>query len=279
MSAIRNLDEANDHKNRGMKLRMAHDLEGAIAEFNAAIKLAPDNAEAYNNRGNVYSQLENLRLAIADYTKAIDLDPNYAVAYYNRGLAKQFDGDIEGAKADYTTALSHEREAMPHLLANINCNLGIVYETIGDHDKALEHFSTALQYNPQHISTYYNRGLTYERNGNFVQAASDYNEVLRLAPNHPRSRYMQSLINTVITLEAELKNKLSHYTDDVDKAMADVWPLLLKALEGVRLDVPTQDPYALLDYNNVTSLLNQMLDVNSPTDADSTEGQFAENGD
>jgi tetratricopeptide (TPR) repeat protein len=278
MSAVRNLEQAKDHIGRGMKLRMAHDLEGAIAEYNTAIELDPQNAEAYNNRGNVYTLLEDRRRAVADYTKAIDLDPNYAVAYYNRGLEKQFDGDIEGAMADYTTALSLQPQH-PQLMANIHCNLGILYETTGDHEKGLANFDEAIRYNPRHVSAYYNRGLAHERNGNFTQAIADYRYVLQLATDHPQSRYMQGLISTVEYLQAELKTRLSRHTPDIDKALADIWPLLAKALEGVRLDAPTQDPYALLDHNTVESLLNQMLDANSPTDPASTEGQRAGNGD
>ena len=61
----------------------------AIASFNLAIRLHPDDASAFNSRGNTYARTGNLYRAIADYNEAIRLKPNYAAAFCNRGLARQ----------------------------------------------------------------------------------------------------------------------------------------------------------------------------------------------
>jgi len=61
----------------------------AIASFNLAIRLHPDDAAAFNSRGNAYARTGNLYRAIADYNEAIRLKPNYAAAFCNRGLARQ----------------------------------------------------------------------------------------------------------------------------------------------------------------------------------------------
>jgi tetratricopeptide (TPR) repeat protein len=150
---------------------------------------------------------------------------------------------------------------------------------MGDHQKGLVSFDEAIKHDPRHVSAYYNRGLAHERNGDFTQAADDYRRVLELDPDHPQSRYMAALIRTVEYLQSELKKRLSAYTSDVDKAFASIWPLLLNALQGIRLDVVAQDPYVLLDRYTVESLLDQMLDANSPPDPASTEGHRSRNGD
>jgi tetratricopeptide (TPR) repeat protein len=61
----------------------------AIASFNLAIRLHPEDASAFNSRGNAYARTGNLYRAIADYNEAIRLKPNYAAAFCNRGLARQ----------------------------------------------------------------------------------------------------------------------------------------------------------------------------------------------
>jgi tetratricopeptide (TPR) repeat protein len=61
----------------------------AIASFNLAIRLHPDDASAFNSRGNAYARTGNLYRAIADYNEAIRLKPNFAAAFCNRGLARQ----------------------------------------------------------------------------------------------------------------------------------------------------------------------------------------------
>src|SRR6476620_6799117 len=61
----------------------------AIASFNLARRLHPDDAAAFNSRGNAYARNGNLYRAIADYNEAIRLKPNFAAAFCNRGLARQ----------------------------------------------------------------------------------------------------------------------------------------------------------------------------------------------
>ncbi|NJK40546.1 MAG: serine protease [Acaryochloridaceae cyanobacterium SU_2_1] len=104
------------------------DLEGAIANYDAALKLKPDFAEAqanrklalasladyhqavgglakiYLDRGNLQQALKDYGSAIADYTQAISLNPQYADAYYNRGVVHQKRGNLPQAKADLETA-------------------------------------------------------------------------------------------------------------------------------------------------------------------------------
>ncbi len=59
---------------------------------------------AYTNRGNAYDDKGEVDRAIADYDEAIALDPNEAFTYYNRGNAYDDKGDKEQAFADYRKA-------------------------------------------------------------------------------------------------------------------------------------------------------------------------------
>jgi len=86
------------------------DFEGAIADYDEAIRLDPEYAGAYNNRGLAKYDLGDLEGALADYDEAIRLDPEYALAYYNRGLAKFNLSDFEGALADYDEAIRLDPE-------------------------------------------------------------------------------------------------------------------------------------------------------------------------
>ena len=80
------------------------DYRGAIADYNKAIELNPNDADAYVNRGVAKHHLEDYRGAIADYSKAIELNPNVAVAYYNRGVAKEILGQKDEGCMDYRKA-------------------------------------------------------------------------------------------------------------------------------------------------------------------------------
>ncbi|PZV22794.1 MAG: hypothetical protein DCF12_20155, partial [Snowella sp.] len=66
---------AIDYYNRGLAKSDSGDYQGAIADYNQAIKLNPDYALAYCNRGNSKVNLGDYQGAIADYNQAIKLNP------------------------------------------------------------------------------------------------------------------------------------------------------------------------------------------------------------
>ena len=65
---------------------------------------------AYYNRGSAYSNKRDYDGAIKDFDEAIRLDPKYVVAYYNRGNARQNKGDNDRAIADYGEAIRTRSE-------------------------------------------------------------------------------------------------------------------------------------------------------------------------
>jgi tetratricopeptide (TPR) repeat protein len=93
------------YDNRGNVKRQKGDLNGAIADINQAIRLNPKNAIAYFNRARVKEKHGDLDGAIADFNQAISLKPNYSSAYRDRGEVKRKKGDINGANADFSQAL------------------------------------------------------------------------------------------------------------------------------------------------------------------------------
>ncbi|MFT7587359.1 MAG: tetratricopeptide (TPR) repeat protein, partial [Cellvibrionaceae bacterium] len=74
-----------DYFFRGLAYDYLKDYERAIADYDRAIELNPEDATAYNNRGNSYSNQGDEERAIADYDRAIELNPEEATAYNNRG--------------------------------------------------------------------------------------------------------------------------------------------------------------------------------------------------
>ena len=60
------------------------DIAGTLAAANRAIALDPNNAYAYNNRGAAYNHQGNLTAALADFDTAVRLAPQLQLAASNR---------------------------------------------------------------------------------------------------------------------------------------------------------------------------------------------------
>lgn len=101
--------------NRGNERYKKGDLDGAIADYDAALIFDSRWALAYNMRGSARYNKGDLDGSIADYELAIKSDPSFAKAYGNRGLARLFQGDMAAAEKDFDQCLKLEPKLKPLL--------------------------------------------------------------------------------------------------------------------------------------------------------------------
>ena len=82
------------------------DYDGAIADYDRAIAIAPDAVGPYVNRAISRDNVGDYEGAIADWTRALELNPGDAGWYVNRGMVREAIGDYDGALADYSRSTS-----------------------------------------------------------------------------------------------------------------------------------------------------------------------------
>lgn len=124
---------------RGGDRTIAGKLESAIADFDAAIGLAPKEALPRYNRGIARSFSGDVNGAIEDFTAAIELDPEFVPAYVRRGEARHDLEDLDGSLADFDTALRimpDEPDALT-LRATVRADRGDFDGAIHDIERAL----------------------------------------------------------------------------------------------------------------------------------------------
>jgi len=100
------LELAKLHNNRGVELKQKGDLDAALKDYDAALRLNPGDFFAFNNRANIRRDKGDIAGAIADYTQAVRLEPAYAAAYVNRGLVQERGGDLDQARESFNAALA-----------------------------------------------------------------------------------------------------------------------------------------------------------------------------
>ena len=76
----------------------------AIADYNKAIELDPENFMAYNNRGNARNYLRDYDEALLDFDKSLEINSHHNT-YFNRGVTKECLNDFENAIEDYNKSL------------------------------------------------------------------------------------------------------------------------------------------------------------------------------
>jgi tetratricopeptide (TPR) repeat protein len=80
-------------------------LQGALADCQQAVKLAPKDGTILDSLGYVYLKLHQDAQAITTYNAALQDDPNQASSIYGRGLAERAARELEAAQADIAQAL------------------------------------------------------------------------------------------------------------------------------------------------------------------------------
>ncbi|GAB6011734.1 tetratricopeptide repeat protein [Viscerimonas tarda] len=100
------LDSGNGmaYYNRGSMYNNQAAYEKALADFNEAAELMPDNAGVYNNRGVAQDNLGMYDEALSDFDYAISLEAS-AITYYNRANLHYEQKRFAEAKQDYTSYL------------------------------------------------------------------------------------------------------------------------------------------------------------------------------
>ena len=110
--------------------------------------------------GEAFTKLDNLNLAFQFYQQAVKLAP-YNLEFRNKyGVALFYDNKIDFAIDEFNFIINEDSNFVPAYN-----NLGYLYFTLNNKDKALQYYNYALKLNPNHKKTLINKSsllLFYE---------------------------------------------------------------------------------------------------------------------
>jgi len=134
------------HHNLGNILLGNRDrVPAAIAEFQSALRIQPDNPEAHNSLGDALMQTGRLPEAIAEFQTAVRIKPDYAEAHNSLGSAEmQTPGEAAAGLAEFETAVRLRPE---YVEAHVNLGNALM-EFPERKAEATAEFETALRLQP-----------------------------------------------------------------------------------------------------------------------------------
>lgn len=139
----KNRGDFEAHYNLAAMLQVKNDLDGAIREYEAAVRLRPEDAAANNALGAALVAAGRARQSIGYLQTALKARPDSFEAHYNLGLALAGQNDFEGASQQLALALQLQPQD-----ANVEANLGAALAELGRFPEAKSHFEHALQMDP-----------------------------------------------------------------------------------------------------------------------------------
>jgi len=149
------------HYNNSVALINRGDLDRARQELIIAQLLNPDKAPGWRNLGFVYTSMDSIDAALATYDKAIALEPENLEVRKNVGFVYFNQGNY--AKAiEYLEPITDNYYAEGAVVSS----LGVSYVQTDQKDKALTLYETALQADPENEEHLFNLAYMYIQEGN-----------------------------------------------------------------------------------------------------------------
>ena len=197
---------------RGLAKAYQEDVDGAVADYAAAVEALPshlgaaaakanalqlagrdgdaraaygelvagfpENPLVYNNRGMFELAAGNRDEAAEDFTRALDLNPNYHFALTNRGKASLDAGDTTAAIADFDRSLRVQPDQPGVYGFRGNAKL-----FAGDLAGAIADQTEAVRQAPINPIAHSDLGFVLFFAGRYPQALQQFDAALRLAPS------------------------------------------------------------------------------------------------
>ena len=188
------------------------DYEGAITDFDKAIRQTPKFVAAYHARAMARSQLSDYQGAIVDLDKAIKIDPEDANMYNSRASVRFGFGQseaeqgktmkardlYEAAIEDFTHAISINPEShslydhrgmVQYSFAELEYEEGNIKKARKLYKAAINDSTESIQRNPNNVFAYDIRSFAKIGLGDAKGAIKDFNKLLRISPKSDRDYY------------------------------------------------------------------------------------------
>jgi len=159
----------------GKKLASAGSHTAALAKFNEAARLVPQDGNIFFHRGLSNYRLKFVDKAIEDMGAAIRLRAFLSLAYYNRGTFYLDKKAYALAKADFDQSIAIDKTDHRFFY-----NRGLANFNLAAYDPAYADFTKSIELNRQYSNAFIMRARVLCKKGLLLSAIADQNEAIKL---------------------------------------------------------------------------------------------------
>jgi Tfp pilus assembly protein PilF/predicted Ser/Thr protein kinase len=164
------------------------DKDRTLIEMQGTTQPAPEDPAAHVYLARRYVQQGNVEQAIAEYEAAIRLDPEFVEAYVDLGGVLLRQNDLEGALERLEKALAIDPE---HVKAHLG--MGDVYLQMREYDAAAHHYEIVVAFDPDVGGPHAKLGICQVLLGDVESGRSECELALRLEPEVPEGHFCMGL--------------------------------------------------------------------------------------
>lgn len=152
--------------------------------------VAQTTAEALIREGIRQHSQRNFDAAIAQYQKAIELEPENVLAHYEMAFSQSAKNDCKASIESSTRATNLPASAS--MRAQAWSILGMCRDRLGDLQGGMDAFQKSIELDARNYLTYFNAGVTASRMGQLKQSEVFFVKAIEIEPRHASSHYALS---------------------------------------------------------------------------------------
>lgn len=162
----------------GDRLYQDGDIDGAIKEFQTALRLNPLDVNLHNSLGVCYGVTQSFDKAMHEFKTAAWLDPNEIMAIYNDGLVNMLTGNKVQALACFIEAHRIKNDVFEPAF-----QAGRLYLEMQKPDEGVSHLEKAVRLRPQSAAAQRYLADGYAALGRQDEAVRAYKQAIKLNPD------------------------------------------------------------------------------------------------
>jgi len=202
--------EFNDYVQQGIKFFQEKKIGQALENLEAALKLQPNN--------------EDVRKMIMMIRKQADAIANADQALVNE-IKQRTDSlgitDLDKAIAEYTETLKRNTNdaSAKSKLASVYYIRGLTFASKGEHIRAIEDYTTAINNEPNYPLALNKRGRANLEMGNHDQAIKDFEKLIQLNPNDDNAKQILAGAYRTRGIAYDKKGAYNHAIPDFEMVL------------------------------------------------------------